>query len=295
MTLTSIMSFPDRGKWGNSKYRGNCSGYVPKTLLEHFKPKKVTEVFAGGGTMRDVCSEMGYSDSIHLDLNPAYGGWNALRDEMPVGSDFIFSHPAYHNIIVYSGEMWGDKPHPDDLSRCESYEDFLQKLNFVNEKMFHSLRNGGRMAILIGDVRRNGEYFPIFSDMRRIGKLESIIIKEQHNVVSNKTNYSGKFIPIMHEYVMIFRKDNPYFIPYSFQLSLDYDIRNDRNATWRDIVQACLEKLGGKATLNELYQEIEGVERTKDNAFWKDKVRQVLNQHKRDFSPVDRGIWKIAS
>jgi hypothetical protein len=29
----SILSFPDRGPWGNSQYRGNCSGHVYKRIL----------------------------------------------------------------------------------------------------------------------------------------------------------------------------------------------------------------------------------------------------------------------
>ena len=31
--MNSIMSFPDRGPWGDSKWRGNASGYVYKSLL----------------------------------------------------------------------------------------------------------------------------------------------------------------------------------------------------------------------------------------------------------------------
>jgi hypothetical protein len=38
--LTSVVSYPDRGKYGNNKWRGNCSGYLIKDLLEWYKPKK---------------------------------------------------------------------------------------------------------------------------------------------------------------------------------------------------------------------------------------------------------------
>jgi len=37
--LTSVVSYPDRGPYGKSDYRGNCSGYLIKELLEHYKPK----------------------------------------------------------------------------------------------------------------------------------------------------------------------------------------------------------------------------------------------------------------
>lgn len=47
----------------------------------------------------------------------------------------MFSHPPYHNMIVYSGKQWG-QPHKDDLSRC--YEEFIIKLNIVNIKIYNS-------------------------------------------------------------------------------------------------------------------------------------------------------------
>lgn len=53
--MESIISFPSRGnRWGNAKYRGNCSGYVQKTLFEQFHTKEVTDPMAGSFTTRDV-------------------------------------------------------------------------------------------------------------------------------------------------------------------------------------------------------------------------------------------------
>jgi hypothetical protein len=101
---SSVVSYPDRGKWGNNKYRGNCTGHIIKDLIEQYNPESFVEVFSGGGTGRDVCRDLRVN-SIHLDLRPEFGSWNALRDEMPVGSDLVFSHPAYYDMIVYSGEM----------------------------------------------------------------------------------------------------------------------------------------------------------------------------------------------
>ena len=46
--MQSIVSYKDRGNFGNSKYRGNCTGYIIKDLIEHFyptsKPKKFIEI-----------------------------------------------------------------------------------------------------------------------------------------------------------------------------------------------------------------------------------------------------------
>ena len=44
--------------------------------------------------------------------------------------------------------MWG-RPHEDDLSRCENYEDYIEKLNYVIKKLYFSLRHNGYLAIKI--------------------------------------------------------------------------------------------------------------------------------------------------
>lgn len=203
--LTSIMNFSQRGKWGDAHYRGNCSGHVIRELLRHYTPKQFLEIFAGGGTGYDVAREMGYNNSVHLDLNSKWGSWNALKDKVPIRSDFIFSHPPYYNIILYSGNVWG-KEDKDDLSRSTNYDEFIQRLNQINLKLFNSLPLNGRLAVLIGDFRKNGVYYSVIKDMNYYGHLEAHLIKIQHNCSSFKKEYKGKFIPIQHEHLLIFRK-----------------------------------------------------------------------------------------
>lgn len=291
--LTSIVSYPNRGKWGNSNYRGNCTGHIIKDLLLHFKPKQFIEVFAGGGTGYDVAKELGYTNSIHLDLNGKFGPpFNALKDEMPSGSDFVFSHPPYHNMIIYSGNQWGEA-HEDDLSRCESYEDFIRKLNIVNDKIYKSLVNGGRHAQLVGDMRKNGKYYSIIKDMAYFGELESHIIKVQHNTVSGRKTYGGTFIPIEHEHLIILRKNQIWHVPISMTKQVFFDLKKCVNITWRDLIQAALQEIGGKAHLKDLYQIIEETEKAKKNKHWKEKIRQILQIHD-NFEPVGQGVWKLA-
>lgn len=48
--MQSIISYENRGNYGDSSYRGNCSGYVIRDLIKQFypgsKPKKFIEVFS---------------------------------------------------------------------------------------------------------------------------------------------------------------------------------------------------------------------------------------------------------
>jgi hypothetical protein len=53
----------------------------------------------GGGTFAEVANELGVNHYV-LDLNPKYGGWDALNDEVPESSDLTFWHPPYHDMCV---------------------------------------------------------------------------------------------------------------------------------------------------------------------------------------------------
>jgi hypothetical protein len=46
----SILSFPDRGPWGNYGYRGNCSGHIFRHLFEKLRPQVFTDPMVGSGT-----------------------------------------------------------------------------------------------------------------------------------------------------------------------------------------------------------------------------------------------------
>jgi len=207
--LNSILSYPQRGPYGNSRYRGNCSGYIIEDLLSYYKPQNFLECFAGGGTGYDVAQKLGYKNSIHLDLNKRFGEFNILKDELPKGADFVFSHPPYWNIIKYSGinNVWGDKPHRDDLSHIDNYQNFVNQLNVANKKIYESMVRGGRHALLLGDIRRNGKYYSLIKDIQWFGEIEAHLIKIQHNTQSERKKYYNRnFIPIAHEHLLIFKK-----------------------------------------------------------------------------------------
>ena len=290
--MKSLISYSNRGNWGNSSYRGNCSGFVIKDLIEHFypnsKPKKFVEVFSGGGTGLDVAKDLGITNSVHLDLN---NGWNALVSEMPTGSDFVFSHPPYWDIIRY--ETQRGSYDPDDLSNVMSYKEFIAKLDKVNAKIYQSLLNGGRHAFLIGDVRKKGKYYSIIKDMTWFGDLESHIIKAQHNCLSNNKTYSNNnFIPIVHEHLLVFKKNEVWAVQLKRTVTQSFDLRQFQNITWRDLIQGTLEWLGGKATLSQIYKVIEGSKKALKNNHWKEKIRQTLQLHD-NFTAVDRGVWSL--
>ena len=203
--LTSFMAFPERAEGGSNQWRGNCSPQVIAKLIQFVKKCRRYEKnkdflfldpMSGSGTSQDVAEEL-HIPSVLYDLNPhppkGIGNWNALKDEVAHSADLIFFHPPYHDIIQYSGNMWG-RPHEDDLSRCENYEDYIEKLNYVIKKLYFSLRQNGYLAILVGDIRQKGVFHSIAADMLHIGNMKSWIVKGQFHCTSSKTQYSGSII-----------------------------------------------------------------------------------------------------
>ena len=195
--LTSVVSYPGRGPWGDYRYPGNCSGYLLIDLCATYRPRRVLDPMEGGGTSREVCADMGI-EYTGLDLR---SGVDSLHDEIGTGYDLIFWHPPYHDMKVYTDD-------PRDLSRSGSIAAFLALLRAGYWRFVERLAPGGRLAVLIGDMRRSGRYLPLTAETARLDRdrLESIVVKIQHNVSSNKTQYGGAFVPILHETLTIYRQ-----------------------------------------------------------------------------------------
>ncbi|MCR5144805.1 MAG: hypothetical protein K6B67_05795 [Lachnospiraceae bacterium] len=302
---SSIISFKDRGNWGDSRYRGNCSGYVHKGLIEQYNVKSLGEVFAGSGTGSDVCKEMGI-DYLGLDLNPnpirpdIISGFNVLTDDIPdafYGRDMIFMHPPYgaEINIPYAGSQW-NAPNIEELKLQDlgqmPWDTFMYALNYVVMKFYTALDKGSRMAILMGDVKRKGKLYSMLTDIVKIGELEQIIIKAQHNCWSDNRTYSNRnFVPIEHEYIMVLKKASDYIMSCSIPKKIELDIRDSQCATWQAVVRATLQKLGGEAKLDAIYNELDGRKKCENCKDWKAKVRQTLQYY---FASTERGVWKIA-
>ncbi|QUI25953.1 SAM-dependent methyltransferase (plasmid) [Vallitalea pronyensis] len=304
-SLTSFIAFPQRGNEGSSKWKGNLSPKVTEALLKFIidykkyynenSDVKVIDAMAGSGSLKLLCNRLDISCSSY-DLNPNYqhgiGGWNAVVDELPESADIIHVHPPYYNAITYSGNVWGHHPHPDDLSRCNSYDEFIHKLNVANQKLYLSLRKGGRLIVTVGDVRKNGKFYSIQNDMAKLGKLESFIVKAQYNCSSDNKTYKKPFIPIVTEYVMVFMKEKPFIVHFSCTKHAVVDIRKSSNVTWYQLIKDTFEYLGGSASLNSLNEVLANTKKAKNNSHFKDRIRATISENN-DFVRVRRGFYKL--
>lgn len=293
----SIYSFKERGPWGDAKYRGNCSGYVYHDLFQRLKPNVVIDPMVGGGTSKDVANSLGI-EFYGLDLR---FGFNILADSIleVVGkqADLCLSHPAYHDIIKYSGEVWGNKPHPDDLSRCGSYDEFIEKLHLAILNQREATRPGGTYGIIIGDIRRRGKYFSPQADIiARLpqGELRSVLIKAQHNCLSDSRSYGKMTLPrILHEYIVLWARPEQ-IISMVETLAIMARQHDERlKSTWKVVVSNALISLGGRATLNSLYEKVadNAPEKIRGKEHWKAKVRQILQLNPDMFAWESKGVW----
>lgn len=312
MFESSIVSYGEKGRdkrYGSSSYRGNTDGGIVKDFLDYCEKKmghlsSCSDYMVGSGTTRDVCTERGLNGT-YWDLSM---GKNLLDPnlEIPDRPETIFWHPPYssHIGIPYAGAEWGaDKewvkengkkkcivhehleeyvekygfdPKKYDLGRME-WPEFVKALNYCCMKMYAALETGGRMGILMGDIRRSGKYYSMLLDIVKPGEIESIVIKKQNNESSRGTVYGNNiFIPIAQEYFLILKKLAPYILDFSYSKKAKLDIRDSKDASWKDVILAVMSEMDRPCKPIEIAKELEGHQKAEGNHNVDAKVRQTL-------------------
>lgn len=297
MLTTTIFSSPDRDAGitgGKSTWRGNHPPTLSKEVFEWLKPRMIADPMCGSGTTGDVARQLG----ISCWTGDLHSGFNLLSDEIPAPADLVWVHPPYHDMIVYSGQVWGRDAHPDDLSRCPDYETFIKRLDEAHYNAFQAVRPGGHLAILVGDLKRKGQLYPIQRDMRWFGEPVQMIIKLQHNVMSSAKSYGGNFVAIMHEYLIVTRKPkqhaNAWLLTVRLGQTKEVDQRSVERQGWRSIVWTALTTLGGRAELRAIYEQTEAHARVRlaetKGTDWQAIIRRVLQE---SCTPLERGVWAL--
>lgn len=247
--LSSLWLFPSRGRDAGHRYvyHGNCVPQILHQLLRRYTKQGdvVLDLFLGSGTAmiealrldrrciglelqthvaQDVATYIsglypGRTDHHVLNGNsqdtallatslpPLLSAWDRTQ------ADFLFLHPPYADIIVFSDN-------PSDLSQCPSVEAFLDAFERVASNGLSHLAPGKFVGLVIGDKYAQGEWIPLgFYCMQRLMqlgcRLKSIVVKNMtgnergKGKATNLWRYramAGGFYLFDHEYVMIFQK-----------------------------------------------------------------------------------------
>lgn len=203
--MTSVVSYPDRCPlWGDGRFRGNCDGRLFKNLVLRYRARRVADPMLGSGTTREVIAGLNRYKKTGIAYwgSDLRDGFDLTAQALPERFDFVWLHPPYWNMICYSNSK-------SDLSQCASHDEFRAMLTVCLKACYDALIPGGRLAVLIGDLRRGGRYTPLIKDVLAFpqGDVRSIIIKVQHHCTSDRKAY-GKLEdpPVKHEYCVVFKK-----------------------------------------------------------------------------------------
>ena len=300
--MESIVSYPDRGQYGRNSYRGNCSGLIIKDVIQQYKLKGLSDFMVGSGTTEDVVREAGIRGDF-ADLNR---GYDMLSMDIPNRAENIFWHPPYGCMIRYADSQYkasdveratglsAETIRRNDLSSFTDWNEFVKMMNYCMMKQFTALEKGGRMFVLMGDMKKKGKLYSMLCDILKPGTLEQVIIKAQHNCTSDRQTYSNlNFVPIVHEYLMVVRKDSGLVIPVSWGKTQQYDTRSFGDQSWRDLVYSVIQENGGQMSLQELYDALKDSAKAKRNEHWQEKIRQTVQNIKR-FVRTERGTYALA-
>jgi len=171
--------------------------------------------------------------------------------------------------------------------------DFVEALELAVMNIHDACEKGGHYGILMGNLRRKGDYYNLSSLVERIspGKLVDEVIKIQHNCVSDRVDYKGRLIRIAHEKLLVFRR-NKDISSLCFLVTMERRASDMIRVTWRAAVRRVLQSK--TMDLKEIYRVIEPYAKHRTNNHWQAKVRQTL-QDTRFFKRIEVGVYSLAT
>lgn len=290
---TSVCNYPSRGNHGNSRYHGNCTGHIIRDFAETYLPSGglLADPSIGGGTSQDVAQELG----VNFKGTDLHQGFNLLTDDftnfLGQQAEAIFWHPPYWNMVNYSSKVWGNEPNQWDLSQM-SLSDFNEAMVLALMNIHDATASGGYYGVLMGNLRRNGQYYNLSSMVERVAPAPLVdeIIKIQNNCRSDKNNYNGKIVRIAHEKLMIFKKKAQAALYFLSKTLSRHDI--SAQLTWKASVRRVLQQANKSLKLADIYAAIAPFAAQRDNEHWQAKVRQVL-QDERYFNRLSLGVYEL--
>lgn len=137
----------------------------------------------------------------------------------PKSVDLCITSPPYWNILNQRRTAdykeirhYGNRD--ADLGVIADYEQFLDELGRVFEQVFETLRPGAYCAIVVMDLRKKNQFFPLHSDLAarlsRVGFIyDDLIIWDRGQEYNNlrPLGYPSVFrVNKVHEYILLFQK-----------------------------------------------------------------------------------------
>ncbi len=247
LNVDSLWIIDERDKSGKhaNVYHGNFIPQIPNQLIRRYTREgdTVMELFSGGGTTLFECEALG-RDYIGFDINKQIMNYVAekmagcdtihfsncdcdVTDEVSFKEqadkvcqergiekvDFLIAHPPYMDIVKFTQDK-------RDLSHISCLDGFLDKFRLAMANGMAYLRKGKYLAVVGGDIYKQGEVVPLAFHMMNVikqnfnVKMKGIVIK---NIEGNKGKLGTQdiwkyralqsdYFLFKHEYVFVFKK-----------------------------------------------------------------------------------------
>lgn len=182
-------------------HRGGLDSGLVYYLLRKYSVKNQLwlEQFHGGETPREVATLLGLRwETVELDKDQDARKLEWLDSEF----DGVLSHPPYWTAIKYSDDS-------RDLSNCKTYEEFIRELGKTLDEAERVLQPGGYLIIIVGDVRRNRQLYPVHSDViQHVKKFSNLVLRDVviWELTATGTAFLGTAWMIMGNYCIVWEK-----------------------------------------------------------------------------------------
>lgn len=242
--LTTLISVPERGPYGDRTYRGNYAGEVLIKLISYLQRLNIRTPYIydpmeGGKTSRDVCNSLKLpyiGDDIH-------NGFDVVGDDFhDTGFDLTMLHYPYWKMIDYALDL-PKEMQSKDMSRMP-WKEFIQAVSHVNAK---AAAHSRYVAVLVGDmvVKGKGYIKSIQREMAWVGMPIRHFTKVQHNALSYGSKYNGHFIPVVTEHLILFKTDyQPGGMLWMFVPGTYGKREADTYITWKTVIRHVTRSMG---------------------------------------------------
>ncbi|MDD2871347.1 MAG: DNA methyltransferase [Candidatus Gracilibacteria bacterium] len=244
LDMNSLWVIPERKKGGkhDNFYHGNFIPQIPEHFIKRYTKKGgwVFDPFLGSATTAVECEELGRNiigvdiqeslvnrakelinsnkinknfilgDSRNIQIRNIIDGLLSAYGQE--GFDLALLHPPYDDIIKFTDNK-------EDLSNCESTQEFYNQFGKVLENTYSLLKKGAYCIVVIGDKYKNSEWIPLgfgcMNEAQKTGfKLKSVIVKNMEgNRGKSKSGGIWKYRALnsdyylfKHEYILVFKK-----------------------------------------------------------------------------------------
>lgn len=178
-----------------------------RQVCDYAKPERILDATAGSGATALVADER-VIPCVTSDLNDP---------NEPVDL-FARQESETYDLIVYQPDLWKSRPdatHPHDLGADMDWDDYVDLNVAALEHLTDLLKDGGHMLVVANTTRRSGRIYDLSRAMLELlpEPGQPVLVHPHPSCRSRGSMYGHKFVPIAHDPVLLWTKEELLGIP----------------------------------------------------------------------------------